>query len=184
MIGFYDLTIPYIYPDESLLSADIATISNMRAKANILIVDDDPVIAYLIKELLEKEGFQALVCLIAFDALNELERNSFDLALCDIMMPGMDGFELCRRIRNVSKMPIILISAKNETIDKVSGLTLGADDYITKPFEHYELIARIKSHLRRADWNKEPASSAQILDRKSTRLNSSHRSLSRMPSSA
>lgn len=135
----------------------------MNATPNILIVDDNTSIAHLIRELVEKEGFRAQICLNAADALNAVENTSFDVILCDIMMPEMDGFEFCREVRSISKVPIIFITAKNETIDKVSGLTLGADDYITKPFDNHELVARIKGQIRRVYWDSAPDTPSQTL---------------------
>lgn len=106
----------------------------MNKQTNILIVDDDFPIAQLIKELVQNEGFEAQICLSGRSALNTIKNTSFDLILCDIMMPGMDGFDFCREVRSTTKVPIIFVTAKGETVDKVSGLTLGADDYLTKPF--------------------------------------------------
>ncbi|MGN0527134.1 MAG: response regulator [Acutalibacteraceae bacterium] len=119
------------------------------ANAKILIVDDDINICELLRIYLEKEGFQADVVtngLTAVDAFNNIKP---DLILLDIMLPGLDGWQICREIRKTSQVPIIMLTAKGETFDKVLGLELGADDYITKPFETKEVIARIKAVLRR-----------------------------------
>lgn len=126
----------------------------METQENILVVDDDPSVATLVSEILIQEGFAAHICLSANEALKALEDAPFNLVILDIMMPEIDGFELCRLIRSKSKLPIIFLSAKQGSIDKVAGLTVGADDYITKPFEPYELIARVKAHLRRSSWAK------------------------------
>ncbi len=120
------------------------------ANEKILIVDDDINICELLRLYLEKDGFQPE---IVTDGLAALEAfNSFkpDLVLLDIMLPGLDGWQICREIRKTSQTPIIMITAKGETFDKVLGLELGADDYITKPFETKEVIARIKAVLRRS----------------------------------
>jgi len=120
------------------------------ANERILIVDDDSNICELLRLYFEKDGFQAdivtdgLKALEAFNALNP------DLVLLDIMLPGLDGWQICREIRKTSQTPIIMLTAKGETFDKVLGLELGADDYITKPFETKEVIARVKAVLRRS----------------------------------
>ena len=105
-------------------------------KTRVLIVDDDPNINQLIKLYLEKEGY-------------ETEKNPPQIVLLDLMLPGMDGWQVCREIRKISTIPIIMLTAKDETFDKVLGLELGADDYMTKPFDPKELIARIKAVMRR-----------------------------------
>ncbi|MGN1205756.1 MAG: response regulator [Eubacterium sp.] len=121
----------------------------MAEKQKILIVDDDANIAELIELYLTKECFQ---CMQAHDGEEALKRNtSFapDLILLDIMLPGIDGYDVCREIRKTSSVPIIMLSAKGEVFDKVLGLELGADDYIIKPFDSKELVARVKAVLRR-----------------------------------
>ena len=121
----------------------------MAEKQKILIVDDDANIAELIELYLTKECFQ---CMQAHDGEEALKKNaSFqpDLILLDIMLPGIDGYDVCREIRKTSTVPIIMLSAKSEDTDKIIGLNFGADDYITKPFNPLELIARVKSHMRR-----------------------------------
>lgn len=115
----------------------------------ILIVDDDKEIRHLISVYLENEGLDTKQAETAMGALDLLEKQEFDLILLDIMMPEMDGIEACMKIREERHMPIIMLSAKSEDMDKIQGLTSGADDYITKPFNPLELIARVKSHLRR-----------------------------------
>ena len=115
----------------------------------VLIVEDDKNIADLLRLYLEKEGMD---CVVANDGLVGLDRfHQFqpDLVLLDIMLPGMDGWTLCRRIRDTAKTPIIMLTAKGELEDKISGLEMGADDYITKPFEMKEVLARIHAVLRR-----------------------------------
>lgn len=121
----------------------------------ILIVDDERDIAELISDTLIDEGYDTVIKTSGEDALSEIESNqSFDLILLDIMMPGMSGTELCNKVRDKVKCPIILVSAKSSTVDKLLGFELGADDYIAKPFDIYELVARVKAHLRREDRSK------------------------------
>ncbi|MGE8207635.1 response regulator transcription factor [Heyndrickxia sp. NPDC080065] len=115
----------------------------------ILIVDDDYEIRRLISIYLGNEGFQTQTAGDALEALKWLEEDEFDLIILDIMMPKMDGIEACLKIREERNMPIIMLSAKSENIDKIQGLSSGADDYITKPFNSMELMARVKSQLRR-----------------------------------
>ncbi len=118
-------------------------------KQLILVVDDDINIAKLVKLYLEKDGYEVAHSARGDDALAQLNKIQPALILLDIMLPGMDGWQVCKAIRLKSKVPIIMLSAKDETIDKVLGLELGADDYITKPFEPKELLARVKAVLRR-----------------------------------
>ena len=119
------------------------------ANSKILIVDDDLNICELLRIYLEKEGFEAEVETDGLKALSTFNAFNPDLVLLDIMLPYLDGWQICREIRKTSQTPIIMISAKGETFDKVLGLELGADDYISKPFETKEVIARIKAVLRR-----------------------------------
>lgn len=118
-------------------------------EAKILIVDDDENIRHLISVYLKNEGFTTVVSPDAPEALNLLKKEDFDLVLLDIMMPEMDGLEACIKIREERNMPIIMLSARSEDMDKIQGLVSGADDYLTKPFNALELIARVKSQLRR-----------------------------------
>ncbi|MFD9627396.1 response regulator transcription factor [Peribacillus muralis] len=117
--------------------------------SKILIVDDDKEIRNLISIYLENEGMQTQKAEEGIEALNLLESNDFDLVILDIMMPKMDGIEACMKIREERNMPIIMLSAKSEDMDKIQGLASGADDYLSKPFNPLELIARVKSQLRR-----------------------------------
>ena len=119
------------------------------ANARILIVDDDVNICELLRLYLEKEGFETHVVTDGLQAVGAFETIQPDIILLDIMLPGMDGWQICREIRQSSDTPIIMLTAKGETFDKVLGLELGADDYITKPFETKEVVARIKAVLRR-----------------------------------
>lgn len=115
----------------------------------ILIVDDDNNICELLRLYLEKEGYTVSIANTGMQAINKFAENQPDLMLLDIMLPELDGWQVCREIRKYSDKPIIMLSAKGETFDKVLGLELGADDYITKPFEAKEVVARIKAVLRR-----------------------------------
>ncbi|GAA0742376.1 response regulator transcription factor [Clostridium oceanicum] len=115
----------------------------------ILIVDDDREIRKVTGIYLENEGYKVLKAENGEEALKIISEKKIDLVLLDIMMPGIDGIETCMKIRETNMMPIIFLSAKSEDLDKIQGLTSGADDYITKPFNAMELIARIKSQLRR-----------------------------------
>ncbi len=116
---------------------------------NILVADDEKEIADAIKIYLEEEGYNVTLCLDGKEALQAIKTKEIHLALLDIMMPKVDGITLAREIRKISTMPIIFISAKSQSLDKITGLNAGADDYITKPFEPLELVARVKSNLRR-----------------------------------
>lgn len=122
----------------------------MSDRQNIMVVDDDPNIAQLVRLYLEKEGFDVTVQVRGDDAVAAFRKNPPSLMLLDIMLPGMDGWQVCRAVRQISTIPIIMLTAKDETFDKVLGLELGADDYVTKPFEGKELVARVKAVLRRA----------------------------------
>ena len=120
------------------------------ANQKILIVDDDTNICELLRLYLEKDGFDTEVATDGLKALDAFKTTNPALVLLDIMLPGMDGWQVCREIRKTSQTPIIMLTAKGETFDKVLGLELGADDYITKPFETKEVVARIKAVLRRS----------------------------------
>lgn len=115
----------------------------------ILIVDDEINICELLNLYLKKEGYDTVCAHDGEDAVAKFFSDTFDLVLLDIMLPKKDGWDVCREIRKTSKVPIIMLSAKGETFDKVLGLELGADDYVTKPFDSKELVARIKSVIRR-----------------------------------
>ncbi|MDE6888016.1 MAG: VanR-ABDEGLN family response regulator transcription factor [Eubacterium sp.] len=115
----------------------------------ILIVDDEAAIADLIEVYLKNEGYEVFKFYNAQDALECLEQTQVSLAVLDVMLPDMDGFALCQKIRQSHLFPIIMLTAKVEDVDKIMGLTLGADDYMTKPFQPLELTARVKSQLRR-----------------------------------
>ena len=121
----------------------------MVAKQKILIVDDDNNIAELISLYLTKECYECRIVNDGEEALKEVEPFQPNLVLLDLMLPGIDGYQVCREIRHKSNLPIIMLSAKGEVFDKVLGLELGADDYIIKPFDSKELVARVKAVLRR-----------------------------------
>jgi two-component system, OmpR family, response regulator VanR len=121
----------------------------MEERPAILIVDDEKEIADLIEIHLTNEGFKVFKAAGGSQALKMLEEQSIQLAILDIMMPGIDGLELCRRIRQDMNIPIIMLSSKSQDMDKIVGLSTGADDYLTKPFNVIELMARVKSQLRR-----------------------------------
>lgn len=115
----------------------------------ILIVDDEPEIADLVSLYLQNENFTVFKFYNAADALKCVQSETLDLAILDVMLPDMNGFQLCKKIREKYQYPVIMLTAKGEEIDKITGLTLGADDYITKPFLPLELVARVKAQLRR-----------------------------------
>ena len=125
------------------------TIAFMEKRAHILVVDDEQAITDLVVNLLAAEGMDALACYSGQAALDMLARTPFDLAIVDIMMPGMNGLEMCKKIRETNNIPIIMLSAKSTDLDKILGLGTGADDYVVKPFNPLELTARVKSQLRR-----------------------------------
>lgn len=134
-------------------------------KGCILIVDDDENIRNLLSIYLENEGFKTIKVDNAKNAIEIIEEKNIELVLLDIMMPQIDGIEACIKIRQNKKMPIIMISAKSEDMDKIHGLTAGADDYITKPFNSLELIARVKAQLRRyTAYNVESNNSKVIIE--------------------
>lgn len=122
----------------------------MSEKQTILLVDDDLNISHLVRLYLEKEGFEVVEAARGDEGLAAFKRKQPALVLLDVMLPGMDGLEVLREMRKSSRVPVIMLTAKDETFDKVLGLELGADDYITKPFENKELIARVKAVLRRS----------------------------------
>ena len=115
----------------------------------ILLVDDDPNIRQLVNLYLQKEGFEVMMADRGDEALKMFKASPPNLILLDIMLPGMDGWQVCREVRKISNIPIIMLTAKDETFDKVLGLELGADDYVSKPFDMKELVARIKAVSRR-----------------------------------
>ena len=119
--------------------------------SRILIVEDEKDIAELEKDYLELSGFEVEIAGNGTEGLEKALNEDFDLYILDLMLPGVDGFEICKRIRDVKDTPILMVSAKRDDIDKIRGLGLGADDYVTKPFSPSELVARVKAHLARYD---------------------------------
>jgi len=119
--------------------------------SKILIVEDEETIANLEKDYLELSGFEVEVANDGDSGLEKALQEEYDLLILDLMLPGVDGFEICRKVRDEKNTPIIMVSAKKDDIDKIRGLGLGADDYMTKPFSPSELVARVKAHLARYD---------------------------------
>jgi len=124
----------------------------------VLVVDDDINICELISLYLKKEEFEVVLAHTGNKAMELFARENPDIVILDLMLPGIDGLQVCRNIRNISKTPIIMLTAKGETIDKILGLEIGADDYICKPFDPKELVARIKAVLRRIEVKNENTS--------------------------
>lgn len=115
----------------------------------ILVVDDEEAIAGLVEVCMVSAGFEVIKCYDGQNALDQLQKHTIDLAILDVMLPDMDGFTLCQKIREQYVFPIIMLTAKVEDQDKIHGLSMGADDYMTKPFNPQELVARVKTQLRR-----------------------------------
>ncbi|KAB8137979.1 response regulator transcription factor [Gracilibacillus oryzae] len=118
---------------------------------HIYLVEDDPNIRNIVQAYLKKEGYQVTLTERAEDAWEKAQNEQPDMWILDIMLPGMDGYELCKKIRQESEVPIIIISAKDEEVDKILGLELGSDDYLTKPFSPRELVARVKRLFKRSE---------------------------------
>lgn len=135
----------------------------------ILVIDDEEMTVQLISILLERRGYEVTKAYRADDGLRKAYRTHPDLILLDIMMPDMDGWEVCRRLRELSDVPIIFLTAKDDVRDVVKGLEMGADDYIVKPYDNNELAARVKAHLRRAP--KSAVSEELVFDAGNLRLN-------------
>jgi DNA-binding response OmpR family regulator len=143
----------------------------MTAKTTrILLVDDEQPVQKLLTYPLEKEGYEVVQAFDGQQALAHFEKEPFDLVVLDIMLPRMDGLEVCRRLRAKSQVPIIMLTAKAEEIDKVLGLELGADDYITKPFSMREFRSRVRAALRRAEMAPAPDSDEEPLERDDLRI--------------
>src|ERR1700760_4525998 len=124
---------------------------NMGMTGRILIIDDDPRLAELVSDHLGEAGFRASVSTTAGQGVERLKREAFDALVLDLMLPDADGLDVCRRIRQTSDVPIIMLTARGDAMDRVVGLELGADDYLPKPFLPRELLARIKAILHRVD---------------------------------
>ena len=115
----------------------------------VLVVEDEESYSDALAYMLRKEGFEVAIAATGPDALTEFERRGADIVLLDLMLPGLSGTDVCRRIRAVSNVPVIMVTAKDDEVDKVVGLELGADDYVTKPYSPRELVARVRAVLRR-----------------------------------
>ncbi|MBO8169780.1 MAG: response regulator transcription factor [Thermoanaerobacteraceae bacterium] len=122
----------------------------LAEKERVMIVDDDEHIRELLRLYLEKEGYETSLAVDGNQALSTFQDKGADLIILDVMMPGLDGWEVCREIRKNSGVPIVMLTAKGESFDKLTGFELGADDYVVKPFEPKEIVARVKAVLRRA----------------------------------
>ena len=146
--------------------------------SRILIIEDEKTIAELEKDYLEQAGYEVRIETDGESGLHTALRSEFDLVVLDLMLPGIDGFEVCRRIRETKDIPIIIVSAKKEDIDKVQGLGLGADDYMTKPFSPSEMVARVKAHLSRYErliGTPAPAEKNQIIEIRGIRIDKTAR---------
>ena len=117
--------------------------------SKVLIVEDEEAIADIEKDYLELSGFEVTICKDGTSGLAEALDGEYDICILDVMLPGIDGFEICKKVRETKNIPIIMVSAKKEDIDKIRGLGVGADDYMTKPFDLHELLARIEANLKR-----------------------------------
>jgi len=125
-------------------------VSKRSSKGSVLVVEDEQAIADLVRAYLERDGFGVVWARSGEQALEELARHPVRLVVLDIGLPGIDGFEVCRRLRARTGVPILVLSARDDEVDRVAGLEAGADDYVTKPFSPRELVARVKAILRRA----------------------------------
>ncbi|MCM1105597.1 MAG: response regulator transcription factor [Blautia sp.] len=143
----------------------------------VLVVDDEKLIVKGIRFSLEQDGMEVDCAYDGEEALSLAKANTYDMVLLDIMLPKMDGFEVCQAIREFSDMPIVMLTAKGDDMDKILGLEYGADDYITKPFNILEVKARIKAIMRRTSGPKEKSSSSAVLERKDLRMDCDSRRL-------
>lgn len=150
----------------------------------ILVIEDDPAILELITYHLEREGMQVLTAPDGRRALELFNANHPDLLLLDLMLPVLDGFEVCRRVRQASDVPIIMLTAKGQEADRIKGFELGADDYVTKPFSPKELVARIRAVLRRSNYHEGPTNLSAgklYIDRKRHRVHIGEREIELTP---
>src|ERR671914_2066199 len=125
--------------------------SALATKGRVLVVDDDAALAEMLTIVLRQEGFDSRMCTRGDEALDEFRDYKPDVVLLDVMLPGKDGIDVCREIRNESGVPIVMLTAKGDTVDVVVGLESGADDYVVNPFKPKELVARIRARVRRLD---------------------------------
>jgi two-component system OmpR family response regulator len=145
----------------------------------VLVVDDDPHLRDVLAYTLQREGLEVTLATDGQKALDLLgPRPPFDLVVLDILMPEVDGLEVCRRLRQVSRIPVVFLSSRSEEIDKILGLELGGDDYVTKPFSPRELAARVKAVLRRASEQAAPAGASKVLEVGPVRLDQSRHEVS------
>jgi two-component system alkaline phosphatase synthesis response regulator PhoP len=135
----------------------------MPAAAKIVVVDDDEHIRELASLYLQKEGFDVSCATDGAGAVDRIKQVNPSLVVLDLMLPGLSGFDVCKQVRQTSDVPIIMLTARDEDIDKILGLELGADDYLTKPFNPRELVARVKAILRRADGSSKTAAGASVI---------------------
>ncbi|AFQ46093.1 response regulator transcription factor [Desulfosporosinus meridiei] len=145
----------------------------------IVLVDDEPEILTLVRDYLSREGYNALTAVNGVEGMELIEREKPDLVLLDWMLPGISGLDMCKRLRETSTIPIIMLTAKSEEIDRVLGLEFGADDYIVKPFSLRELVARIKTVLRRSSGGSQEYTSSVIIRGEISLDVSSHKVLKR-----
>ena len=143
----------------------------------VLVVDDEKLIVKGIRFSLEQDGMEVDCAYDGEEALNKAKSNSYDMILLDIMLPKMDGFEVCQAIREFSDMPIVMLTAKGDDMDKILGLEYGADDYITKPFNILEVKARIKAIMRRTSPARQQAAQASVIEKGDLRLDCESRRL-------
>ncbi len=143
--------------------------SNLSNK-KVLVVDDDSNISELLRLYLEKDNFEVIICGDGVRAIELFKTHQPDIILLDIMLPGYDGWQVCRQIRKESNVPIIMITAKGETFDKILGLELGADDYVSKPFDAKEVVARVKAVLRRTTDNEKTRNEQVSFDKLSINI--------------
>jgi DNA-binding response OmpR family regulator len=136
---------------------------NKMSKGRILVVDDEPQVASIVRSYLEREGYNVELSVTGPQALAEFRRTEPDLLVLDVMLPSVDGLDVLREIRRTSKVPVIMLTARAEAEDKLLGLELGADDYVTKPFSPRELIARVKAVLRRSEPDASPGAKKPLL---------------------
>lgn len=143
----------------------------------VLVVDDEKLIVKGIRFSLEQDGMEVDCAYDGEEALNMAKANKYDMILLDIMLPKMDGFEVCQAIREFSDMPIVMLTAKGDDMDKILGLEYGADDYITKPFNILEVKARIKAIMRRTSGTREREETSSVIEKKDLRLDCDSRRL-------
>lgn len=142
-----------------------------ESKLRILVVDDEPIVTEVVQRYLLREGYEVAMARDGIDALRQARETAPDLIVLDLMLPALDGLEVCRQLRGESAVPIVMLTAKGDESDKILGLGLGADDYLTKPFSPGELVARIKAVLRRAGPGRAAYASADTLHIADLRIN-------------